>query len=169
MGDLLSVDNNNDNSNSNNNLVQNLVDNFRDAFNSHDPKMLGSLLTEDGEWTDVIGYTMIGRNEIENQHVYPFTTALKEARLDVKSYRSKWITDEIVSVDIKWESAGHRTPEGKPIPTTRYGLLNLIAKKVKENGVNTTRLKIIIAHNNDYTSTYTQSDRERIVEQKKNK
>ena len=116
--------------------------------------MRGSLLTEDGEWTDVIGYTMIGRKEIENQHVYHFTTVLNEARLDVKSYRSKWITDEIVYVDIKWESAGHRTPEGKPILTIRYGLLNLIAKKTK-HGVNTTTLKIISAHNNDYTSTYT--------------
>ena len=89
MGDLLLVDNsNNDNdstSSNNNALIQNLVDIFRDAFNSHDPKMLGSLLTEDGEWTDVIGHTMIGRNEIEDQHVYPFTTVLKEARLDVKS------------------------------------------------------------------------------------
>src|ERR671930_232624 len=113
MGDLLLEDNND---NSNNNLVQSLVDKFRDAFNNHDPKMLGSLLTE--------------------------------ARLDVKSYRSKWITDEIVSVDIKWESSGHRTPEGKPIPTIRYGLLNLIAKKVKEDEVDT------------------QSDRERIVKQK---
>jgi hypothetical protein len=125
-----------------------------------------SLLTEGGEWTDVIGYTMIGRNEIENQHVYPFTTVLKEARLDLKSYRGKWITDEIVSVDIKWESIGHRTQEGKPIPTIRYGLLNLIVKKIKEDGVDT-RLKIIIVHNNDYTSTYTQSDRERVVEQRK--
>ena len=35
-----------------------------------------------------------------NTSIYPFTTVLKEARLDVKSYRSKWITDEIVSVDI---------------------------------------------------------------------
>jgi uncharacterized protein (TIGR02246 family) len=165
MGDLLSVDNNNDNSNSNNNLVQNLVDNFRDAFNSHDPKMLGSLLTEDGEWTDVIGYTMIGRKEIESQHAYPFTAVLKEARLDIKSYRSKRITDEIVSVDIKWKSSGHSTPEGKPIPSIRYGLLNLIAKKVKKGGVDTT-LKIIIAHNIDYTSTYTQSDRETLVPQR---
>ncbi len=97
---------------------------------------------------------MIGRKEIENQHVYHFTTVLNEARLDVKSYRSKWITDEIVSVDIIWESAGHRTPEGKPILTIRYGLLNLIAKKTK-HGVNTITLKIISAHNNDYTSTYT--------------
>jgi hypothetical protein len=43
---------------------------------------LGSLLAEDGEWIDVFGNTMIGRNEIENQHVYPFTIVLKEARLD---------------------------------------------------------------------------------------
>jgi uncharacterized protein (TIGR02246 family) len=164
MGDLLLED---DNGNSNNTLVQNLVDKFRDAFNSHNPKMLGSLLTEDGEWTDVIGYTMIGRKEIENQHAYPFTTVLKEAKLDVKSYRSKWITDGIVSVDIKWESSGHKTLEGKPLPTIRYGLLNLIAKKVKNGGDATTTLKIIIGHNNDYTATYTQSDRERIVEQKK--
>ena len=103
---------------------------------------------------------------IEHQHAYPFTIVLKEARLDVKSYRSKWITDEIVSIDNKWESSGHRTPEGLPISTIRYGLLNLIAKRVKD-GADTILLKIIIAHNNDYTSTYTQSDRERIVKQRK--
>jgi ketosteroid isomerase-like protein len=58
--------NDNDSTSSNNNaLIQNLVDIFRDAFNNHDPKMLSSLLTEDGEWTDVIGYTMIGRNELK--------------------------------------------------------------------------------------------------------
>jgi uncharacterized protein (TIGR02246 family) len=153
------------NANSNKNLVLSLVGNFRQAFNSHDPNMLSALLTEDGEWIDVIGHTMIGRKEIEHQHVYPFITVLKEARLDVKSHRSKWITDEIVSIDIKWESSGHRTPEGVPISTIRYGLLNVIAKIVKD-GVDTILLKIIIAHNNDYTSTYTQSDRERIVKQK---
>ena len=93
-----------------------------DAFNSHDPGILGSLLIEDGEWTDVIRTTMIGRKEIEHGHAYPFTTVLKEAILDVPSYRSKWINDEIVSIDIKWKSSGHKTPDGKPIPTIRYGL-----------------------------------------------
>ena len=160
MVDLL-LENNNDNSNDD--LVQNLVDKFKDAFNRHDPKMLGSLLIEDAQWTNVIGYTMIGRNEIEKQHKYHFTTVSKGARLNIKSYTSRWISDEIVSIDINWESSGHRTSKGKPIPTIRYDLLNLVAKKTKD-GVNTTTLKIIIAHNNDYTSTYTQSDRERLVE-----
>jgi len=38
-------------------LVKDLVERFKIAFNSHNPKTLGSLLTEDAEWTDVIGYT----------------------------------------------------------------------------------------------------------------
>ena len=147
-------------------LVKRLVERFRDAFNSHDPRILGSLLIEDGEWTDVIGTTMIGRKEIERGHAYPFTTVLKEAILDVSSYRSKWINDEIVSIDIKWKSSGHKTPNGKPIPTIRYGLLNFIAIKMREKGVGDPILKIIIAHNNDYTSTYTQNDRKQIVESK---
>jgi hypothetical protein len=110
---------------------------------------------------------MIGKEEIEHQHTYPFTTVLKEAKLDVKSHRSKWITDEIVSIDIEWESSGHRTREGKPIPTIRYGLLNLIAKRIKVKEKGDIILKIIIAHNNDYTSTYTQNDRKQVIEQQK--
>jgi hypothetical protein len=74
-----------------------------------------------------------GRKEIENQHAYPFTTVSKEARLDVKSYRSKWITDGIVSVDIKWESSGHKTLEGKPLPTIRYASQSY-CKEGKERG-----------------------------------
>jgi len=147
-------------------LVKSLVERFKDAFNSHDPRTLGSLLVEDGEWTDVIGNTMIGRKEIEREHAYPFTTVLKEAILDVKSYRNKWINDKIVSIDINWESSGHKTPDGESIPTVRYGLLNLIATKVREKEDGNTILKIVIAHNNDYTSTYTQNDRKQIVESK---
>ena len=151
-------------------LVEDLVERFREAFNSHNPKIFGLLLLENAEWTDVMGQTMIGRKEIEDGHTYPFTTVLNEATLLVKSYRSKWINDEIVSVDISWESSGHKTPEGEPIPSIRYGLLNLIATKIKQiekSGDTTILLKIIIAHNNDYTSTYTQRDRKQIIEQKK--
>lgn len=90
-------------------LVENRVERFRETFNSHNPRIFGSLLLENAEWTDVMGQTMIGRKEIEDGHTYPFTTGLKEATLLVKSYRSKWINDEIVSIDISWESSGHQT------------------------------------------------------------
>ena len=144
-------------------LVKDLVERFEIAFNSHDPKTLGSLLTEDAEWTDVIGHTMIGRKEIEKQHNYPFITELKDAELDVKSFRSKWLGDnnKIVSIDIKWKSSGHRTPDGESILGIRHGLLNFIAIKI--NGKDDTILKIVLSHNNDYTSTYTQEDRKKVV------
>jgi uncharacterized protein (TIGR02246 family) len=144
------------------NLVQSLVNNFRDAFNSHDPRVFASLLVEDAEWTDVTGTTMVGKKEIEHQHTYPFQTVLKEAILDVKSFRNKWINDNIVSIEIKWDSFGHRTPEGVHIPTIRHGLLNLIAIRIQGEGKEPT-LKIVSAHNNDYTSTFTQSDRKKVV------
>lgn len=144
-------------------LVQLLVNEFRDAFNRHDPKIFASLLVEDAEWTDVTGTTTAGRKEIEQLHIYPFQTVLKEATLDVKSFRNKWISDNIVSIEIKWESIGHRTSEGVLIPNVRYGLLNLIATKLYDDQGEQT-LKIISAHNNDYTSTFTLNDREKVVD-----
>lgn len=147
-------------------LVKDLVERFKAAFNSHNPKTLGSLLTEDAEWTDVIGHTMIGREEIEKQHNYPFSTVLKDAQLDVKSFRSKWLDDDnnkIVSIDIKWKSNGHRTSNGEPISGIRHGLLNFIAIKIFEKD-DVAILKIVLAHNNDYTSTYTQEDRKKVFD-----
>ncbi len=148
----------------NESLIKNLVDRFKNAFNSHDAKALASLLVEDGEWTDVVGQTTTGRQEIEDIHIYPFTTVLKEVTLDVKSQRSRWIKHDMVSIDIKWETKGHKTPDGDFISTTRYGLLTLIAKKEEKEGNKI--LKIVIAHNADYTSTYSQSDRNRIIKSK---
>ncbi|MDR4491626.1 MAG: VOC family protein [Candidatus Nitrosocosmicus sp.] len=150
---------------SKNSLVQTLVNNFRNAFNSHDPKVFSSLLVEDAEWTDVIGTTTVGKKEIEDLHIYPFKTVLKDATLVVKSFRNKWINDSVVSIEIKWESFGHKTPEGIPIQNIRYGLLNLIATITETQGEGSSpTLKIISAHNNDYTSTFTQSDRKKVVD-----
>ena len=72
-----------------------------------------------------------------------------------------------MSIDIKWESTGHKTPDAESITTIRYGLLNLIATKIKEKEGRDTKLKIIIAHNDDYTSTYTQSDRRQLIQREK--
>ena len=106
-------------------LVQSLVTGFKDAFNSHDVKTFVSLLAEDADWTDITGTTTAGRKEIEKLHVYPCQTVLKDATLDVKSFRNKWISDKIVSIEIKWESFGHRTPEGEPLPNIRMVCLTL--------------------------------------------
>jgi hypothetical protein len=75
-----------------------------------------------------MGHLMVGKEEIERMHAYPFTTVLKDAILTVKSIRTREIQPEVVSVDIVWESTGSKTREGKPLPT-RWGLMTLIVKK----------------------------------------
>ena len=82
-------------------------------------------------------------------HIHPFATVLRKAILTVRSFRTKWIKHDIVSVDLIWESTGHMNHEGQPIPGTRSGLLNIIAKK-EEDGT----LKIVLGHNVDYTAVY---------------
>ena len=139
-------------------LVQNLVNGLVNAWNQHDAAAFASLLTEDGEWTDVIGQTAIGRKEVERMHVHPFNTVLRKVKLTMKSTRTKWVKHEVASIDIAWESTGHKTHEGQPIPGIRRGLLNLVAKK-EDNEI----LKIVVGHNLDYTAVYTESDRNRIT------
>ena len=73
--------------------MRSLVIDFENAFNSHDLKTLVNLLVEDAEWTDITGTTTMGKMKLSNQHVYPFQTVLKEATLDIKSFRNKWIDD----------------------------------------------------------------------------
>lgn len=37
-----------------------------DVWNHYDAKAFASLLTEDGEWTDVVGQTAIGKKEVDD-------------------------------------------------------------------------------------------------------
>jgi len=153
------------NSNTNNNttiknqnynkLVKDLVERFKIASNIHDPKTLGSLLIEYAEWTDVIGHTKLGRKEIENQHHYPFTTVLKDAELDVKFFRSKLLDDDKIKLCLlilnENQMVIERLTENQYLVSDRVFLINFIAITVIEK--DRVLLKIVLAHNNDYTST----------------
>jgi hypothetical protein len=91
--------------------------------------------------------------------IYPFKTILKETLVTLKSIRSRWIHNkDTAAVDVRWESTGNKTHEGQPLPT-RYGLLDLIVGKDTDNS-----WKIIVGHNVDYTSAYSQNDRKQITE-----
>jgi hypothetical protein len=64
--------------------------------------------------------------------IYPFTTAvLREAVLTLKSLRTKWIKDDVASIDVAWELTGHKMhDDGQSIPTTtRQGLTRCYCKK----------------------------------------
>jgi uncharacterized protein (TIGR02246 family) len=145
--------------------IRNLIKQFVDAWNKHYAKLLSSIFVDDGEWTDVMGHIMVGKEEIERMYAYPFTTVLKDGTIVVKSIRTKQIQPGVVSVDAVWESTGSKTPEGRPLPT-RFGLMTLILKKEDNRPLNNTNSwKIVIGHNLDYTSAYTNSGRKKIVDE----
>lgn len=43
--------------------IKNLIDQFVDEWNKHDAKLFSALFEDDGEWTDVFGYLMEGKEE----------------------------------------------------------------------------------------------------------
>ncbi len=131
--------------------INTLIEKFTNVWNKHDPKEFAELFVDDGEWTDVLGQHVKGKEQIKKLHEYPFNTVLKDATLTLISVRSRSIRDDIVAIDVEWKTTGNKTPDGKSIPN-RNGLLDLI---VTLKGDST---KIILGHNVDYTTAYSRSD-----------
>ncbi len=131
--------------------INTLIERFTNVWNKHDPKEFAELFVDDGEWTDVLGQHVKGKEQIKKLHEYPFNTVLKDATLTVISVRSRSIRDDIVAIDVEWKTTGNKTPDGKSIPN-RNGLLDLI---VTLQGDST---KIILGHNVDYTTAYSRSE-----------
>ena len=57
------------------------IEEFAIAWNRHDVKEFAELFVDDGEWTDVLGQHVQGKEHIEKLHEYPFNTVLKNATL----------------------------------------------------------------------------------------
>ena len=131
--------------------INTLIEKFTNVWNKHDPKEFAELFVDDGEWTDVLGQHVKGKEQNKKLHEYPFNTVLKDATLTVISVRSRSIRDDIVAIDVEWKTTGNKTPDGKSIPN-RNGLLDLI---VTLKGDST---KIILGHNVDYTTVYSRSE-----------
>ena len=134
-------------------IIDKLVEKFTNAWNRLDPKDFADLFVDDGEWIDVLGQHVKGKDQIKKLHEYPFKSVLKDATLIVSSKRIRFIRNDILAIDVEWKTTGNKTPDGKSLPA-RYGLLDLIV--TLENSTND--CKIILGHNVDYTTAYSRSD-----------
>lgn len=133
--------------------INNLVEKFVNAWNRHAAKEFAELFVDDGEWTDVLGQHVKGKEQIEKLHEYPFKSVLKDATLTIISIRNRFIRNDIIAIDIEWKTTGNKTPDGKSLPS-RYGLLDLIVTKESSGD----DIKIILGHNVDYTTAYSRDD-----------
>jgi uncharacterized protein (TIGR02246 family) len=128
-----------------------LIESFTIAWNRHNAKEFAELFVDDGEWTDILGQHVMGKEQIEKLHEYPFKSVLKDATLTIISIRNRFLAKDIFAIDVEWKITGNKTPDGKSIPD-RIGLLDLIATL---EGGNT---RIILGHNVDYSTAYSRSD-----------
>ena len=53
--------------------IKQVINALVDAWNRKNPDSFAALLTEDGEWTDVVANHVQGREAVRKLHVYPFT------------------------------------------------------------------------------------------------
>lgn len=128
-----------------------LVEKMVAAWNRKDPSEFGSFFRDDARFNDVTGHTMAGRSNIEQGHVKPWTTVLAQAELRTDSVQVHPLAPDVVSVELRWTTTGHTTPDGHPLPP-RNGLLVLVLVGADDSW------SIALATNADYTATYRHED-----------
>src|SRR5215210_573772 len=84
------------------------VQKFVDTWNRHNANEFASLFIDDGEWTDVIGHYVKGKDKIEPMHIYQFESVLKDATLTITFIRSGRIRNDIVIIDANWKTTGNK-------------------------------------------------------------
>jgi uncharacterized protein (TIGR02246 family) len=124
--------------------IQQLVSNFMNAWNEHDAHAFAESFAEDADFTNVRGAGAHGRGAIEQFHAPVFATIFKQSHQTATEVRTRFITPNIASVDVRWEMTGSTAPDGTPVPL-RQGLLNWV---VTNHGG---KWLITIMHNQDLT------------------
>jgi uncharacterized protein (TIGR02246 family) len=96
--------------------------------------------SEEADFTNVLGMSTYGRDSIEKVHEKSFTTIFKNSSLKITGKKIRYITNDILAVDVSWEMTGTKESDGKDIPL-RKGLANLLMTR------NDKQWLILIMHN----------------------
>ena len=102
-----------------------VLSDFTDAWNKKDAKAFASIFSEDADFTNVIGKSAHGRNEIEKFHEPGFKTKWKTSYQKITKSKVRFIKPDVAAVDAWWELSGLKNADGQDMPQ-RKGLLNLI-------------------------------------------
>jgi uncharacterized protein (TIGR02246 family) len=122
--------------------IQQLVSSFVSAWNQHDVHLFAQCFAEDADFTNVRGMGAHGRAAIEQFHAPVFETMFKQSHQTATEVRTRFISPDIASVDVRWEMTGSTDRDGTPIPL-RTGLLNWLV--TRRDG----RWLITVMHNQD--------------------
>ena len=120
--------------------IQALLDAMSGAWNLHDAKAYSMAFSEEADFTDVLGLSVFGRKAIQTLHEQSFATRFRNSSLTITGKKIRYITNDILAVDVSWEMKGVQTTEGKQLPPGK-GLANLLLTR------DGSRWLILIMHN----------------------
>lgn len=128
--------------------VLSVVNRFIKLWHTKDAVKFGEIFTSDAEFTDIVNQIARGKNEIIDQHGYPFTTVNKLAEFTISKVYLRSIADGLVLVTGDWALTKAQSPTGEPLPN-RNGLLQMICKQEPSG-----EWKISLVHNTDLSKVY---------------
>lgn len=95
------------------------------AFNAHDAAAFAACFTDDADFTDVVGNTVIGRPEIERLHSFPFAHVLREAKIELQKTDVRFLRPDLAVVIAPWTLTESRSRADEPLPPRR-GVFHLV-------------------------------------------
>lgn len=126
-----------------------LLDKFVTFWNEKNIDCFADLFTDNAEFTDIMGQVAIGKEEIKEQHKFPFAVTMKKAVLKLNGIYARALSESLVIVTAKWQTEQNLMPDGSKAPN-REGVIQIIANKLKDG------YKIVLVHNTDLSKTYDQ-------------
>jgi uncharacterized protein (TIGR02246 family) len=119
--------------------IRRLLDTGAKVFNDHDAKAWSLIFHPDGRFTNVVGWSAVGREEIEAFH-RPFFAETRTPHMP--SFRNavwtttddpviRFLRPDVATLDVRWKQTGALDPEGKDWGE-RIGLMMWVV--TKENG-----------------------------------
>jgi len=97
-------------------------------WNAKDAAGFAELFSADADFTDVLGQTAHGRQEIEAQHRFPFTRTLRAATLSVDRIEARPLGSDVVVALVPWAATGNLGPDDAPLPE-RAGKMHVVLQR----------------------------------------
>ena len=101
---------------------------FESAWNAHDMKAFGRLLSEDVVWINVDAGKGTGRDLVETNHAKVHATKFKNSVFTVKNVEVQTLTPDVALVYVNWGIRGDTDNDGTP-RQPREGLFTWVTLK----------------------------------------
>lgn len=113
---------------------------FENAWNVHDADAFADQFAKDADFTNVVGISARGRNDIKSLHAPMFAARFKNSKLTVSDVKIRILRPDVAAADVLWSMTGASDAAGNPRPE-RKGLINAIL--MPENG----KWRLKVMHN----------------------